>query len=70
VRIRSEPPTDIDTRTRNALLRSLRYQGERGFALMSQRWRTLQRVTVSPSTIGGIAKAALVLVLFEHKMLT
>jgi hypothetical protein len=30
---------DIDTKTRNALLRSLRYQGERGFALMSQRWR-------------------------------
>jgi hypothetical protein len=27
---------DIDARTRNALLRSLRYQGERGFALMSQ----------------------------------
>jgi len=26
---------DIDTRTRSALLRSLRYQGERGFALMS-----------------------------------
>ena len=34
---------DPDTRTRNALLRSLRYQGERGFALMSQRRRTLQR---------------------------
>jgi hypothetical protein len=27
---------DINTRTRNALLRSLRYQGERGFALMSR----------------------------------
>ena len=27
---------DIDTKTRNALLRSLRYQGERGFALMSR----------------------------------
>ena len=34
---------DINTKTRNALLRSLRYQGERGFALMSQRWRALQR---------------------------
>ena len=61
---------DIDTRTRNALLRSLRYQGERGFALMSQRWRTLQRVMLSPGKIGDIAKAALVLVHFEHKMLT
>jgi DDE superfamily endonuclease len=30
---------DPDTKTRNALLRSLRYQGERGFALRSQRWR-------------------------------
>ena len=58
---------DIDTKTRNALLRSLRYQGERGFALMSQRWRVLQHVMVSPSTIGDIAKAALVLVQFEHK---
>jgi hypothetical protein len=58
---------DINTKTRNALLRSLRYQGERGFALMSQRWRVLQHVMVSPGTIGDIAKAALVLVQFEHK---
>ena len=61
---------DIDTKTRNALLRSLRYQGERGFALMSQRWRALQRVTVSPTTIGDIVKSALVLVQFEHKMIS
>ena len=60
---------DINARTRNALLRSLRYQGERGFALMSQRWRALQHVMVSPGTIGDITKAALVLVLFEHKMI-
>jgi DDE superfamily endonuclease len=61
---------DIDTKTRNALLRSLRYQGERGFALMSQRWRALQRVMVSPTTIGDIAKSVLVLVQFEHKMIS
>jgi hypothetical protein len=61
---------DIKTKTRNALLRSLRYQGERGFALMSQRWRTLQRVSLSPTTIGDIVKAALVLVQFEHKMIS
>jgi DDE superfamily endonuclease len=61
---------DINTRTRNALLRSLRYQGERGFALMSQRWRVLQRVMVSPGTIGVIAKSALVLTQFEHKMIS
>jgi hypothetical protein len=58
---------DINTKTRNALLRSLRYQGERGFALMSQRWRVLQHVMVSPGTIGDITKSALVLVQFEHK---
>ena len=61
---------DIGTKTCNALLRSLRYQGERGFALMSQRWRVLQHVMVSPGTIGDIAKAALVLVQFEHKMIS
>jgi hypothetical protein len=61
---------DIDTKTRNALLRSLRYQGERGFALMSQRWRALQRVMVSPSTIGDLARSVLVLVQFEHKMIS
>src|ERR1039457_1286042 len=61
---------DIDTRTRNALLRSLRYQGERGFALMAQRGRVLQHVMVSPTTIGDIAKSVLVLVQFEHKMIS
>jgi hypothetical protein len=60
---------DIDTKTRNALLRSLRYQGERGFALMSQRWRAIQHVTVSPGTIGDIVKSVLVLTQFEHKMI-
>ena len=65
---RSEP--GIDTKTRNALLRSLRYQGERGFALMSQRWRALHHVMVSPTTIGDIAKSVLVLVQFEHKMIS
>jgi hypothetical protein len=57
---------DINTRTRNALLRSLRCLGERGFALLTQRWRTLQHVTVSPSKISKIAQAALVLTHFEH----
>jgi hypothetical protein len=61
---------DIGTRTRNALLRSLRYQGERGFALMSQRWRAIQHVSLSPTTIGDIAKSALVLTQFEHKMIS
>jgi len=57
---------DIDTRTRNAILRSLRCLGERGFALLTGRWRTLQHITASPSKIGDIARAALVLTHFEH----
>ncbi len=61
---------DISTRTRNALLRSLRCLGERGFALLCERWKTLQHVTMSPSKIGDIARAALVLVHFEHGMIT
>jgi hypothetical protein len=39
---------DVDTRTRNAIQRSLRCLGERGFALLTGRWRTLQQVTASP----------------------
>ena len=58
---------DIDTRTRNSLLRSLRFQGERGFALLTQRWALLQHITASPRDITQIARAALVLTQFEHK---
>lgn len=61
---------DIDTRTRNALLRSMRCLGERGFALLEQRWRTLRHLTISPSRVGDVAKAALVLTHFEHGKLT
>jgi DDE superfamily endonuclease len=61
---------DISTRTRNALQRSLRCLGERGFALLNQRWRTLQHITASPSKIGDIARAALVLTHFEHDYIT
>ncbi len=60
---------DINTRTRNALLRSLRCLGERGFALLTERWRTLKHVTASPSKISKIARAALVLTHFEHSYL-
>jgi len=57
---------DINTRTRNAIQRSLRCLGERGFALLNQRWRALQHITASPSKIGDTARAALVLTHFEH----
>lgn len=58
---------DPDNRTRNSLLRGLRSQGERGFALLSQRWTTLQRITASPRRTTEIVRAALVLTQFEHK---
>ena len=61
---------DINTRTRNALLRSLRCLGERAFALLTGRWRTLQHITAIPRKIGGIARAALVLTHFEHGYIT
>jgi hypothetical protein len=61
---------DINTRTRNAIQRSLRCLGERGFALLTGRWRTLQHVTASPGKIGDIARAALVLTHFEHGYIT
>ncbi len=57
---------DVNTRTRNAIQRSLRCLGERGFALLTGRWRTLQHITASPSKIGAIARAALVLTHVEH----
>ena len=61
---------DVNAKTRNILLRGTRYQGERGFALLKERWAALRDVTVDPGQIGDIAKAALVLTLFEHKRLT
>jgi DDE superfamily endonuclease len=60
---------DPGTRTRNSLLRGLRFQGERGFALLSQRWTVLQHTTASPRSITQIVRAALVLTQFEHKYL-
>jgi hypothetical protein len=59
---------DINNRTYNTLLRSLRGLGERGFALLVGRWRVLQHITACPRKIGPIAKAALVLTHFEHRM--
>lgn len=48
---------DINTKTRNMLLRGARHQGERAFALMSQRWRAIRHVSADPSQIGDIAKS-------------
>jgi hypothetical protein len=61
---------DIDNRTYNMLLRSMRCIGERGFALLTQRWRVLLHVTASPTKISDIARAALVLTHIEHGYLS
>jgi hypothetical protein len=53
-------------RTRNALVRSLRCLGERGFALLTGRWRTLQHITASAGRIGDVARAGLVLTHFDY----
>jgi hypothetical protein len=60
----------VDNRAYNALLRGLRCLGERGFALLTGRWRALRHITASPRKIGDIVKAALVLTHFEHGYLT
>jgi hypothetical protein len=61
---------NVGNRTRNALQRSLRCLSERGFALLTGRWRTLQHITASPGKIGDIARAALVLTRFEYGYVT
>lgn len=61
---------DADNRTYNALLRGLRCLGERGFALLTGRWRALRHFTTSPRKIGHIVQAALVLTHFEHRRLS
>ena len=58
---------DIGTRARNTLLRDLRCRGERGFALLTQRWAALQHITADPDRTTEITRAALVLTQFEHK---
>ncbi|HEU5332172.1 MAG TPA: IS5/IS1182 family transposase, partial [Actinocrinis sp.] len=39
-------------------------------ALLTQRWTTLRHVMLSPRRIGQIARAALVLTQFEHRIIT
>ncbi|MFD0622792.1 transposase family protein [Streptomyces sanglieri] len=58
---KSEQALGADTRTTNCLVRDLRTLGERTAAELKERWRTLKRVTLSPSRIGDTARAALAL---------
>jgi hypothetical protein len=59
----------IDNRAYNTLLRSLRCLGERGFAILTGRWRSLRHTTASPRSIGDTTRAALVLTHFEYRYL-
>ncbi|WP_030443813.1 transposase family protein [Actinoplanes subtropicus] len=56
-------------RTVNRLLRGLRWQGERGFAILVGRWKTLRHTTASPRRTSDILAAALHLTHFEYKYL-
>jgi hypothetical protein len=58
-----------DNRAYNALLRAKRAIGERGFAILTRRWRTLRHTTASPRSIGDIVRAVLVLTHFEYRYL-
>ncbi|MGW1810274.1 hypothetical protein [Streptomyces sp. NPDC002078] len=57
---RSETALDRGTRPTNALIRHVRARGERTAAELKERWRTLKHVTLGPSRIGDMARAALV----------
>jgi hypothetical protein len=58
-----------DNRAYNTLLRSTRCLGERGFAILTGRWHTVRHTTASPTTVGDIVRAALVLTHFEYRYL-
>lgn len=58
-----------DDQTYNYLHKATRCLGERGFALLTGRWRALKRITVSPSRIGDLVQVALVLTQFENMTL-
>src|SRR4051812_40085387 len=58
-----------DNHATTTLHRATRCRGERGFALLTGRWRALQRVTISPRRIGELAQAALVLTRIENVQL-
>ena len=59
----------VDNRAYNAVLRSMRCVGERGFAILVGRWKTLRHTTASPRHLGDIVRAALHLTHFEYRYL-
>ncbi|MDM4719692.1 transposase family protein [Micromonospora sp. WMMA1363] len=58
-----------DNRTTNRLLRGLRWHGERGFAILHGRWKSLHHTTSGPRGIGDIVAAALHLTHVEYRHL-
>ncbi|GAA2339251.1 hypothetical protein GCM10010170_021220 [Dactylosporangium salmoneum] len=62
-------PLAVDNRAHNLLLRSMRWLSERGFAILTGRWRTLRHTTASPRALGDIIAAALHLTHFEYRYL-
>ncbi|GIF04740.1 hypothetical protein [Actinoplanes siamensis] len=59
-----------DDRRYNWLLRGLRWQGERGFAILIGCWKTLRHTTVSPRRTGDIVADAPRLTHYEYKYLS
>jgi hypothetical protein len=59
----------VVSQTYNSLHRATRCRGERGFALLTGRWRALRRITASPRRIGDHVKAGLVLLHIEQLQL-
>jgi hypothetical protein len=60
-------PLHVNARTYNKLLRGLRCLGERGFAVLTERWKVLEHITLSPRRITQIARAALAITYFERR---
>ena len=58
-----------DNRAFNTLLRAKRAPGERGFAILTGRWRSLRHTIAGPRLVGDIVRAALVLTQFEYRRL-
>jgi hypothetical protein len=56
-----------DNRAYNALLRAKRAPGERGFAILTGRWRALRHTTPSPRRVGDIVHAGLTPAHFEYR---
>ncbi|WP_320065650.1 transposase family protein [Micromonospora sp. RTGN7] len=59
----------VDDRSYNSALRSMRCLGERGFVILTGRWRSLRHSTASPRSVGDIVRAALHLTHFEYRYL-